>query len=563
MFPRRAALGLLALVAALQIGVAGWGALYNETDGQYGGAALVMARGGDWLIPENNGIPRLVKPPLLYWLMAAGMRIFGEGEFAARLPGALAVVVWVAVTLQMGSLWGGPRRGLRAGAILATLMGIFTLGRIVMPEPVFSALIACALLCFLRALESPRPGWGMAAFWALGGLAAFVKGPHGILYPLAIAAVTLAGLRLTPLRPRFRMLVSIPGILIAALINFPWYFFIEGKFPGFFGNLLFAEHLGHVLGTAAPATHYENVPRVAFLLLHLAWFFPWSVATLTVLPSLRRTLRPPSQWSPVVWMVAAWLGVVGLSVLLAGQRQDYYAMGLWPAFALVAARLLEGQRLRAACAAVAAILALALIASLAAPLGMTDAATGTVMERATALATIQHFGPDVWRSLAGIALVTLLPAILFAVAGWAFPRHAFGLLALTGVCLGLGAVAGTARVAPYFSVSEMATALERETGTSGILVFDGDIDSGSSLLFYTRLPVHLLGGDPNADFIVKTRGIGRERFLDAAEFPDLWNSTRRVVLITETSAFPDWEVRLGPLRPFARTGTLVSVCNKP
>ena len=73
---------LLALAVALTLGTAGWGDLYNETDGQYGGAAKMMVRSGSWLIPENDGIPRLVKPPLLYWAIAISMKTFGINEFA-------------------------------------------------------------------------------------------------------------------------------------------------------------------------------------------------------------------------------------------------------------------------------------------------------------------------------------------------------------------------------------------------------------------------------------------------------------------------------------------------
>ena len=89
---------LIALAVALTVGTAGWGSLYNETDGQYSGAAKAMLRNGSWLIPENDGIPRLVKPPLLYWTLAASMKVFGVNEFAARLPNALAVIAWVTVT---------------------------------------------------------------------------------------------------------------------------------------------------------------------------------------------------------------------------------------------------------------------------------------------------------------------------------------------------------------------------------------------------------------------------------------------------------------------------------
>ncbi|HEY5792875.1 MAG TPA: glycosyltransferase family 39 protein, partial [Chthoniobacterales bacterium] len=117
---RKWLLWLIAASLALQVALAGWGDLYNETDGQYAGAARVMAEGGSWLIPENNGVPRLVKPPPLVWLMAGSMKVFGVNEFAARLPGALAVTGWVAVTFLFAARLGGPQMGFVAGVILLT-----------------------------------------------------------------------------------------------------------------------------------------------------------------------------------------------------------------------------------------------------------------------------------------------------------------------------------------------------------------------------------------------------------------------------------------------------------
>ena len=55
---------------------------------------------------------------------------------------------------------GGRSRGFLAGIILLTSLGTFTLGRIVMPEPLFSAFIAAALYCALRgadAASAPPP----------------------------------------------------------------------------------------------------------------------------------------------------------------------------------------------------------------------------------------------------------------------------------------------------------------------------------------------------------------------------------------------------------------------
>ncbi|MEX1118879.1 MAG: glycosyltransferase family 39 protein [Terrimicrobiaceae bacterium] len=564
MISRTGAVGLLLLATfLLHVATAGWGNLYNETDGQYAGASKVMAAGGDWLVPENNGIPRLVKPPLLYWAMAASMSVAGINEFAARLPGALSLVIWVGLTYLLGSHWGGHRRGLWAGGILATMLGSFTLARIVMPEPLFTALIAGALLTFLKASQSNHAARWMVGFWVLGGLAAFVKGPHGLIYPVVIAGIALLGPRIFggKMRWRARAMFPISGLLLAALINLPWYFYIEAKFPGFLTNLIFTEHLGHVTGTAAPATNYSNVPRWTFLLLHLAWFFPWSLAALFALPKALRHLPSPSAWSLSSWLVMSWVFAVGLSVMLAGQRQDYYAMTLWPAFALGAAWLIEKSSLRTASFAVAGVLLLALLACLAAPRILAGSSTAAVADRATALSTVLQFGPEVWQGLMMIAAVSLTLAIGFSLAAAFAKVRAFGFLAVAGACLGLGAIAGTAKVAPFFSLGDIATTISAGAGEKGIIVFDGDIDTGSSLLFYLDREIYLLGANPDADHIVRTRGLGTSRFLKKENLLHLWQSPSRIIFITESSRLPEWQRVLGPIVPIATCGTMVALTN--
>src|SRR5437762_14321673 len=77
---------LIALAALLHIGTTGWGDLYNETDGQYAGAAREMIESKQWLLPTNDGVARMQKPPLLYWLIIASYKILGVNAAAARLP---------------------------------------------------------------------------------------------------------------------------------------------------------------------------------------------------------------------------------------------------------------------------------------------------------------------------------------------------------------------------------------------------------------------------------------------------------------------------------------------
>ncbi len=554
---------LLALAAALTLGTAGWGDLYNETDGQYGGAAKVMVRSGSWLIPENDGIPRLVKPPLLYWAIAVSMKAFGINEFATRLPNALAVTAWVGVTFLIGAHMGGRSRGFLAGIILLTSLGTFTLGRIVMPEPLFSAFIASALYCALRGADiaSARQQWYLG-FWFFASLASFTKGWHGILYPIAI--VTLAAVFSRQLRPVMRGLVSWRGVSVFALINLPWYICIEARFPGYLHNLFVAEQLGHLLGAGTPATSYTDVPRSQFILLQVAWFFPWSLAIITGTPLLLTRFRAiychiPSFYASIV---IAWMAVVMGSVLIAGQRQDYYAMSMWPAFALAVAWVLERSRFQALLVLSSMLLGAALAWFQAAAVLAPAANAGALAERATAWTTVINFDRTIWTSLQTTAWIALGGALLLVLLGLVLrsPRLKLAALAAAAGCLDLGAVSGTSLVSPYFSLATVAGDIHDDAP----IVYDGGIDTGSSLLFYSDSRVILLDQNPEHDFVVRKFGIGRDRFLTTSEFVAFWNSPSTAILITEESKLEGWRDLLGvSLAPVARCGTQILLKNTP
>jgi hypothetical protein len=122
------------------------------------------------------------------------------------------------------------------------------------------------------------------------------------------------------------------------------------------------------------------------------------------------------------------------------------------------------------------------------------------------------------------------------------------------VCLALGAVNGTAIVSPYFSLARMAPAIP----AGATVVYDGGIDTGSSLLVYTDARILLLDQNPNEEFPVKKFGRGRDRFLTTEELVARWKSGERLFFVTESKRLLEWRERLGePLDPVARCGTSI------
>jgi len=57
-----------------------------------------MLERGDLGTPFFNGRPFLLKPLLIYWLIAAAFRLLGETEFAARVGSAFLGTAIVLLT---------------------------------------------------------------------------------------------------------------------------------------------------------------------------------------------------------------------------------------------------------------------------------------------------------------------------------------------------------------------------------------------------------------------------------------------------------------------------------
>src|SRR5688572_16556410 len=90
---------------------------------RYASIGREMARSGDWVTPRLWGEPWFEKPPLLYWMIAAGYRSGLSGEAAVRAPVALMSAGFLFLFFHRLRREFGEKAALYASAILATSAG--------------------------------------------------------------------------------------------------------------------------------------------------------------------------------------------------------------------------------------------------------------------------------------------------------------------------------------------------------------------------------------------------------------------------------------------------------
>src|SRR5437762_601375 len=85
--------------------------LIDRDEPRFAEAAREMRERGDYVIPFFNNEYRFDKPPLTYWLQTLSYRLFGDNDFAARFPTAVAAALIALVLLGWGRRLGDARIG--------------------------------------------------------------------------------------------------------------------------------------------------------------------------------------------------------------------------------------------------------------------------------------------------------------------------------------------------------------------------------------------------------------------------------------------------------------------
>ena len=352
---------LLAVLAGVVfLGCLGSVDLWGKREQRASAEAIDTVDHQHWLVAQIQGRPRLEKPPLPRWSIAALMVLTGRrDEWIVRLPGAFSALATVALIYFLGRRIGGRPVGLASALVLCSLG--FYVGEMRQasndgPLALFTTLALCAAWCRLHVddddpADQParrslgvRASWNLVLYAALG-LGILTKGPVILLLVgvtvipyLAISGKLVWGLR---------RLADVRGLLLFATMGLIWPIAVLLQDPSALG--VWSLEMSEKTGLS------RIFPHIRHTLLLEQWpgiVLPWSLIAVVavLLPFLPKNLslglKPdraagidPSSgrgsWSSPHWFPWWWaVGNLGMFCFWTVAKPNYYVPCL-PGMALL------------------------------------------------------------------------------------------------------------------------------------------------------------------------------------------------------------------------------------
>ena len=586
----RSPVGIAGLMAVLTLALLlpwlGAAPFDDPGEGQHAEIAREVAVSGDWLTLRLAGVRYFDKPPLLYWLIAAGFKGFGVSELVARLPAVLGAAAAVAGTTLLGARLLGPGPGILAGVALLSCALFAAFGRYVRPETLFVAAIQWGFTGLLLGLggsgaarlggwlgspsaaphtAAPGPLLGLggsgaapppgpptetsgrgARFWAVVGcaalgVAALAKDVIGLAGPLAAIALALA--LAGRLRPIGRWLPA-PGLAALLVVGLGWYALASMRNPGFLWYTVVDNHLLNAVQLRRFPDEDVSLSSLEFLLVAGLGALPWTVTAVLEVGQLARR-RAWRIAEDIPWVaLAVWAVALALVFTLSAFKLPHYGLPAYPAIALLAARWWSRRDERDRRPALWHLAMFALLAAVLGAAALTDGrafmetifSATDVYSRKEAVAT-QVAPLPAWPALRPLvgrtALVFALGAAALAVtAAWRAGRLAAVAVAATMLAVVPSVGQALALVSTARAVSGMAAEIRLGWQPDLVLVHEGPLENSGALELYSGVRPVLVEGRRSVLGIGSTFPEATETFWAADRLRREWLSSRPILLVT-------------------------------
>jgi 4-amino-4-deoxy-L-arabinose transferase-like glycosyltransferase len=343
--------------------------LIDRDEPRFAEASREMIQRANYVVPYFNNQLRLDKPPLAYWAQVASYRLFGESDFSARFPSAIAAALIALAILAWSRRNGATSVGWWAAIIFTLSLQTFLHAKAAVADMWLVLFMTLAHWSGFELLQrstlnaqrstpnqgaavsgSPRATWKspFIIFYVSLALGFLAKGPIAWVPLLTVgAAIVLArdwqlARQLKFLRGIFLMLAVVALWGIPALVQTHGQFFAIG-----IGRHVISRSLATMEGHGASSFGMYLLLLPFYFVTIFFSFFPWSIKLPWLIRQLWRQKRaatadPGYSRNQLDNYLITGIAIIFVIFTLVATKLPHYTLPAFPLLALLLARHWQG-----------------------------------------------------------------------------------------------------------------------------------------------------------------------------------------------------------------------------
>lgn len=314
---------------------------------QYASISREMLENGSWLQVFHRGADYLDKPPLLFWLSALSMKIFGIHNFAYKLPSVLILLLGMYSFYRLSAMFYDRKTSVAALLIVLTTQACIQITNDVRTDTILIGMLFFALWQLYEYIRKERFINLFAAAVGIAG-AMMAKGPIALI----ILGAAFGGDLI--LKKDFRNIFRYQWLImlaIVAVLLLPMCYGLYQQFdlhpekvvydlqgPSGVKFFFWTQSFGRITGDI----YWNNHTGYFYFFQTLAWDFqPW---LLLLIPAfyvkIKRLIKSGIKSSPEYFSLTGSI-LTFFALSLSAYKLPHYIFPVFPFFALIIAEYLS------------------------------------------------------------------------------------------------------------------------------------------------------------------------------------------------------------------------------
>lgn len=315
---------ILALATATVFANIGGLDIYALDEAKNAEAARAMFSSGDYVIPYYNGELRTDKPPLHYYFMSVGYKIFGVNAFGARFMNALFGVLTVLLVFLFSRRHFNEKVATYSALVLITSLHFNMQMHMSVPDPYLIFFLTWAFFSFYNAYRDNH-WWQKLSFYFAIGCGLLLKGP------VALGLTGLTAVLFLILNRDFKWktiwrLQPFGGLLLTFAVALPWYWAVHKATAGLWTEEFFFKH---------NFSRYSDAMEGHNGIFLLTFAYALILGMLSFLPFVPKALAAGFRGDSVLRYVFSGVVVIIVFFSLASTKLPNYTTPAYPLLAIL------------------------------------------------------------------------------------------------------------------------------------------------------------------------------------------------------------------------------------